>query len=106
MDRILIDRKGERDKIKSDIQNVELDLKELRELSDASKRWVGDSSRIAMDRIQVNEKESNFRLMNSDREGRDLKQVEGELSDSLQRKDEYAGTCLVLFLRWKSNGNY
>lgn len=95
LDSVLRDRKNERDKTRALVENIEGEVKDLRELTDASKRWVGDSLRIALERDQVNEKESNFRLMNSDREGRDLKQVEAELSGSLQKKDDHAGTLFA-----------
>ena len=87
-------RKKEVENENADLQNIERDLQDLRELCDASKRWVELSSRIALQRDQVNQKEADFRMMNSDREGRDLKQVEAELLDSNRKKDDYNGAFL------------
>ena len=98
LDSVLRDRKNERDKAKTLVQSIEGEVKDLRELSDASKIWVEASLRIALQRDQVNQKEADFRLMNSDREGRDLKQVEAELLDSNEKKDDYTGT-FCLFVR-------
>ena len=99
LDSILRDRKNERDKEKTLIQSIEGEVKDLRELSDASKIWAELSGRIALHRDEVNQKELDFRVMNSDREGRDHKQVEAELLDSNQKKDDYTGAFFCLFVR-------
>lgn len=96
LDSVLSLRKKERDEIKTLVDSFEAEVKELRNLADASKRWVGDSFRISVERDQVKEKEVNFRLMNSDREGRDLKQVEAELSDSIQKQADYTGKFSII----------
>ena len=64
----------------------------MKDLFDASKSWIDASDRIALHRDQVHQKKADFRMMNSDKEGRDLKQVEEELSDSNRKKDDYNGT--------------
>lgn len=87
-------RKKEVENENTDIQIIERDVQDLRELCDASKRWVELSSRIALQRDQVNQKEADFRIMNPDREGRDLKQVEAELLESNRKKDDYNGAFL------------
>lgn len=91
----LRNRRKEVENEKVEIERNERDVKDCRELSDASKLWLEASSRIALQRDQVHQKEADFRMMNSDREGRDLKQVEAELAESNKKKDEYNGTSLI-----------
>lgn len=93
----LRNRKKEVENAKMDIEVNERDVKDCRELSDASKIWLEASSRIALQRDQVNQKEADFRMMNSDREGRDLKQVEEELVESNLKKDDYNGEFMFHF---------
>ena len=90
----LHNRKKEVENESANVQNIERDVQDLRELLDASKIWVESASRISLQREQANRKEADFRMMNSDREGRDLKQVEAELVESNRKKDEYNGTSL------------
>ena len=87
-------RRKEVENEKTEIERNERDVKDCRELSDASKLWLEASSRIALQRDQVHQKEADFRMMNSDREGRDLKQVEAELAESNKKKDDYNGTLI------------
>jgi len=91
LDSTLRNRKNELEKAKEIIASIKGEVKDFRELSDASKIWVETSSRISIQRDQVNQKEADFRMMNSDVEGRDLKQVEEELLESNRKKDEYQG---------------
>lgn len=95
LDSALRNQKNEVEKEKELTESIERDVKDLRELSDASKIWVEASLRIALQRDQVHQKEADFRMMNSDRDGRDLKQVEAELLESNQKKDDYNGTFLL-----------
>ena len=95
LDSALRNQKNEVEKEKELTESIERDVKDLRELSDASKIWVEASLRIALQRDQVHQKEADFQMMNSDREGRDLKQVEAELLESNQKKDDYNGTFLL-----------
>lgn len=95
LDSALRNQKNEVEKEKDLTDSIERDVKDLRELSDASKIWVEASLRIALQRDQVHQKEADFQMMNSDREGRDLKQVEAELLESNQKKDDYNGTFLL-----------
>lgn len=97
LDSTLRNRKNEAAKVKEHIESMENEVKDCRELSDASKIWVEASLRIALQRNQVSQKESDFRMMNSDREGRDLKQVENDLLESNRKKDDYNGTYFRLF---------
>ena len=93
LDSTLRDRKNELEQMRTLIENIEGEVKDLRYLFDASKIWMEASFRIALQREQVNLKEADFRMMNSDREGRDLKRVEEDLSESSRKKDELNGTC-------------
>ena len=96
LDSTLRNRKNELEKAKEIIASIKGEVKDFRELSDASKIWVETSSRISIQRDQVNQKEADFRMMNSDVEGRDLKQVEEELLESNRKKDEYQGRFYFL----------
>ncbi len=91
----LHNRRKEVENESANVGNIERDVQDLRELLDASKIWVESASRISLQREQANQKEADFRLMNSDRDGRDLKQVEAELVESNRKKDEYNGTSLL-----------
>ena len=96
LDSELRERKNELEKTNTIVRSIEGEVKDLRELLDASKIWTEASMRIALQRETINQKEADFSLMNSDREGRDLKQVEAELLDLNQKKDEYTGLFRIL----------
>lgn len=65
------------------------DISELREMWDSSKQWSASAAKIAALRDQVVQKEEDFRLLSSDKEGRDLKQVTDDIADLEKKKDEY-----------------
>lgn len=99
----LRNNKNEVEEVKTLIESIEGEVKDFRELSDASKIWIEASLRISLQRGQVNQKEADFRLMNSDREGRDLNQVEADLLESNREKDNYNGTFFsnfVFSIKW------
>jgi len=89
LDTCVRERKNELEKIDVVVKRAEVDVKDLRELVDASKIWLDSAMRIALQRDTVHRKEADFRIMNTDGKGRDLKQVEAELLDSSSKKDEY-----------------
>ena len=91
LDSILRDRKNEREEAQALVERIEREVKDFREFSNASKIWVEASMRISLQRDQIGQKVADFRMMNSDREGRDLKQVEADLLDSNHKKDDYNG---------------
>ena len=70
---------------RSDEQASEVD--ELRELLDASKRWAEAAGRIAEKRMQVNQKKDDLSMSIADIGGRDLRTVEQEVAERLEKKD-------------------
>lgn len=90
--------KNKLEKAKTIVKNIDGEVKDLRRLLDASKIWVEASMRIGVQRETVSQKEKDFLLMNSDREGRDLKQVEVDLLESNQKKDGFTGMCMCAYV--------
>jgi len=86
---IVRDRKSDLTNKKETLKNMEGEVRDLRDLVDASKIWVDSAMRIALQRDTVNQKESDYQQMNCDDKGRDLKQVEAALLDNSSKKDEY-----------------
>jgi chromosome segregation ATPase len=65
------------------------EISELREILNSSKQWNDSAMKIAGLREQAVQKEEDFRLLTSDKEGRDLKQVTDDISNLEKKKDEY-----------------
>jgi chromosome segregation ATPase len=65
------------------------EISELREMLNSSKQWNDSAVKIAGLREQAIQKEEDFRLLTSDKEGRDLRQVTEDIANLEKKKDEY-----------------
>jgi chromosome segregation ATPase len=86
----LVEAKDELQKSTRDLESTRGEISDLREMYDSAKRWVEAAQKIAVLRLQVLQKEEDFRMMNSDKEGRTLEQVMNNLRDLEKKKDEYS----------------
>jgi chromosome segregation ATPase len=87
IERILSDKSLELDQARSRSDELQLEVDELRELLESCKRWAEAAGRIAEKRMQVNQKKDDLSMSIADIGGRDLKTVEREVADRLEKKD-------------------
>jgi regulator of replication initiation timing len=90
LEHILSEKTSELVKAKEEKLNLQTEADELRELLEASKRCADAAGRVAEKRMQVSQKQLDLSLSNADVGGRDLKTVEEEHSDRLEKKDQYS----------------
>ena len=74
---------GKRDDLQVEVEN-------LRELLEASKRWVDAGNRVAEKRRTINEQKMELSMSCTDFGGRDLKVVESELNARLESKEQHS----------------
>lgn len=72
---------------KEKCQELQTEADELQALVDATKRWSDDAGRIAEKRMQINQKFLDLSITQTDT-GRDLKTVEKEMNDRMEKKDQ------------------
>lgn len=87
IERILSDKNLELEQASSRSDELQSEVDELRELLEASKRWAEAAGRIAEKRMQVNQKKNDLSMSIADIGGRDLKTVEQEVAERLEKKD-------------------
>ena len=69
---------------------LEMEVGELRELLETTKRCREDATRVSEKRMQVNQKQLDLSMSNADIGGRDLKTVETEMAERMETKDKYS----------------
>ena len=87
IERILSGKSLELEQARSRRDELQIEVDELRELLDASKRWAEAACRIAEKRMQVNQKKDDLSMSIADIGGRDLRTVEQEVAERLEKKD-------------------
>jgi hypothetical protein len=87
---VLSAKSGELDQARGNTSDLQTEINDLRELLEATKRYADAAGRIAEKRMQVNIKQHDLSVSNADIGGRDLKTVEVELAERMEKKDQYA----------------
>jgi chromosome segregation ATPase len=101
LERILSDKSLGLEQARSRGEELQSEVDELRELLDASKRWAEAAGRIAEKRMQVNQKKLDLSMSIADIGGRDLKTVEQEVAERLEKKDNFSNQ--VSWVYWMLN---
>ena len=78
------------EKEKGAASDFEMEEKDIHEILDATKRYIDAAKRISQKRIEVNQKQIDLSMSHSDFGGRDLRTVERELQDRLDKKDQHS----------------
>jgi prefoldin subunit 5 len=90
LDLQVVCKREELKEAQASVASIQGETNDVKDFYDATKRWVDTSLRIAMQREQVNQKESDFLHVTGVIDGRDLKEVDSALEDLNKKKDEYA----------------
>ena len=73
---------------KSEVDDIQLEGNELRDIVDASKRWTEDARRIAEQKVLIEQKRLDLSILNPNQD-RDLRTVENEFSALMEEKDKF-----------------
>ena len=78
---------NELDKAKETVSGLQKDADEMRDLHDASKRWMEDTSRLARKKMEIYQKKADLSVATNSVTDRDLETVESDLTRRQAEKD-------------------
>jgi DNA repair exonuclease SbcCD ATPase subunit len=87
---VLLEKTQELDQAKNSNTDLQNEVDDLRDILECSKRWAEAAGRIAEKRMQVNQKQLDLSMSNADIGGRDLKTVEKELQERVDKKEMHS----------------
>lgn len=97
---------NELDAAKETVSELQKDADEIRDLHDASKRWMEDTSRLARKKMEIYQKKTDLTVSTNTFSDRDLETVESDLAKRQADKDSLNNQIIQLNKRMtKLNNN-